>query len=426
MKFYSNTATLHRYLLAALALLSLQSLSAPADNPDRQYPPAPENWYQVEVILFTQQGNSGAETAPQDYQLKFSEHWLPLIDPSQNAAILHLPVVLTSSVSDYLSNGNSQPSLLRRLSTIGADQPISDNGQIYAPTSAYGTQIPEASIPYKHQSQAEAVNAEFEEVSDLSVEQDATEIFVPVYEQPFQQLGPKLRDLNHSATALDRRHYNVLFHEAWRLQINQGEQSPWVIVKAGSTDTGRYQIEGTMRFYKSRFLHFESNLWRLKFSNNKTNLLELPEIPEKPISPFKELMLKALRFSSRLAALQPPISTNSWDQSIQINQPDPNNRLFDLQNFYNLSSLTPLLDTPRDTTTDRPEDTVGNHQYPIETIWPLNRSQRLQEGEIYYIDHPEMGALVTIKNYIPEPLNRPMQPEVATDLIEDSVKIKRL
>jgi len=388
MKLYSNIAAPRRYLPAALALLSLQSLSAPADKPDRQDSlQPPENWYQVEVVLFTQQGNSGAEAAPQNYQLQFPENWLELSDPTETAAVIRLPIVLNSSISNY--------------------SPI-DN-----------TPVPEASIPYKYQNHPEVTSAEVADtaidsieegsVEEGSIEESSADIFVPEYEQPFQQLEPELRDLNHSALALDRRHYNVLFHQAWRFQIDHSEQSPWVIVKAGSTETGRYQIEGTIRFYKSRFLHFESNLWRLKFADNETNVLELPEIPEKPISPFKELMLRALSFSAGLARMNPEQTTATKDAD-----------LFDVTAFYNLGSL--LADAQDRQTADQLTDIA----YPIDEVWPFDRSQRLQEGEIYYIDHPEMGALVTVKSYTPEPLNRPMQPEVAADFIEDPVKTKQL
>ena len=43
---------------------------------------APDNWYQVEVILFTQNGNIGGEAPPHKYQLDFPQNWLTLVDPN--------------------------------------------------------------------------------------------------------------------------------------------------------------------------------------------------------------------------------------------------------------------------------------------------------------------------------------------------------
>jgi len=410
MIFFNNQASLRRYLLVALALLLAKSIPVSAEETNQQIPPPPENWYQVEVILFTQQDNQGSETAPQDYQLHFPEPWLQLTDPEHNAAILRLPMVSSLSIANYLASGNSQPSLLEHLFSIDIEQLLEEVG-------VDNNQIPEASIPYKYQPQA--MDTQAQEQPNIVIQENITKPFVPVYEQPFQQLETTVRGLNHSARALDRRNYNVLFHQAWRFQTHSREQSPWIQVKAGPTETGRYQIEGALRFYKARFLHFESNLWRLKFSNNISNRLQLPEIPKKPLSDYQKLMLRALRFSHHLAALQPHSNTRGdW----HTDKP-----LFNIHNLYDLHGLTHLLDNPGDTTADRPEeDTIGNNQYPIEAVWPVNRSQRLQEGEIYYIDHPEMGALVTVKSYTPEPLNSPMEPEVAADLIKDPVKIKPL
>ena len=53
------------------------SIDSPIDAPIEP----PENWYQAEVILFTQDGNSRNEAPPKDYLLEFPENWLQLTDP---------------------------------------------------------------------------------------------------------------------------------------------------------------------------------------------------------------------------------------------------------------------------------------------------------------------------------------------------------
>jgi hypothetical protein len=59
-------------------------------------------------------------------------------------------------------------------------------------------------------------------------------------------------------------------------------------------------------------------------------------------------------------------------------------------------------------------DSIGqqNNAYPIQAIWPIKQSKRIQEEDVYYIDHPQMGALVTIKSYEPIPINMPPQPDI--------------
>ena len=44
---------------------------------------------------------------------------------------------------------------------------------------------------------------------------------------------------------------------------------------------------------------------------------------------------------------------------------------------------------------------------PIKEIWPIRQSKRIQEDEVYYIDHPHMGALISIKPYQPIAINLP-------------------
>jgi hypothetical protein len=66
--------------IALLALTS--SLSLAQDNSaDAEEPAAP--WYQVEVVIFTQEGYTGAEKPPRSYNLDFPQNNLDLLDPSQ-------------------------------------------------------------------------------------------------------------------------------------------------------------------------------------------------------------------------------------------------------------------------------------------------------------------------------------------------------
>ena len=64
-----------------LGLLPALSTIAQEAEPNEELA-APDNWYQVEVILFTQQGNLGGETPPQEYRTEFPDNWLQLVDPN--------------------------------------------------------------------------------------------------------------------------------------------------------------------------------------------------------------------------------------------------------------------------------------------------------------------------------------------------------
>lgn len=402
MFFFSTKAPMQRYLNSLIAILVAYPIAATTENLQQQIAP-PENWYQAEVVLFTQPNNNGSETAPLQSKLTFPQNWLQLAQPEHFTPLYSLPVISTRSIANYRTNGSAKPSLIQLHSTIDTNTIEQISQQIEK--SPLTTHIPEASIPYKYQMPTATNSPDSGDYKNNQHPntQEQPPAFVPVYEPPFVKIKRANRDLNDSARGLDRRGYNVLFHQAWRFQIDSKQQSPWILIKAGPTTTGRYQIEGTVRFYKSRYLHFETDLWRLKFANNSDNkTLLLPEIPQTTINDQQAVLLNAITFSNNLAALAPT----------HIQQTDVS--LFDPHSLYNLSSLKHLqIDK---STQQQPTDRIG---YPISEVWPIAQSKRLQKNEVYYIDHPEVGALVTIKPYMPELLNQPL---ASTEITEDSAK----
>ena len=391
MNFFSKKASMQCYLFSLMAILFAHSIGANTEDSQQQIVPPPENWYQAEVVLFTQPANNSSEAAPLNSKLEFSENWLQLAKSEYFTPIFRLPVISQRSIASYTTNGNQKPSLIQLHANIDSDKVEQITQQVKkTPISNF---IPEASIPYKYQTTTVVVSPEvnnIENVQQPSLNEQAA-IYVPVYEQPFVKLKRAVRDLNDSARGLDRRGYNVLFHQAWRFQIDSKQQSPWILIKAGSTARQRYQIEGTLRFYKSRYLHFETDLWRLKFANNINNqTLFLPQIPEQTVNQQQAVLLNAISFSNKLTALAPS----------DIQRTD--NLLFDPHSLYNLSSLKHLK-----IEISSQQQQTNSSGYPISQVWPLAQSKRIQQNEVYYIDHPEVGALVTIKPITPEPLNLP-------------------
>jgi hypothetical protein len=417
MFFSSHKAPLSRLLLAAIFSIFLINSPLNAEQKTIETDPAAENWYQVEVILFDQKTTTSSESAPKDLYLGFPENWLELSDKYPNVGIMRRPIFdpsSSASISDL-----DQSNLTQRLRVLlEAEKNLPQN------IKGGSTQIPEASIPYQHHNLKNLSDLKPFLQDELGNEQDVMENeplqthnkdeFKPVYEQPYQILDKKLRDLNDTARALNKRNYNVRFHQAWRFQIDAKEQSPWVLIKTQQEVANRHAIEGSLRFYKSRYLHFESDLWRIIFSNSETMDLLLPEIPQTPLNSDEKTLLKALRFSKQLMALSDnmpnTIGLNTSDQGIK----EVENAL----NAYDLDAVLPLLDSSRDTTAEATK-TVINPNYPIKEIWPIKQSKRLQEDEVYYIDHPYMGALVSIKSFEPVPINRPPQipePEEISEL----------
>ena len=385
----NSAATL---LLGALLAFSTAALEISSEE---EITP-PENWYQVEVILFTQQGNLGGETPPQEYSIEFPDNWLELVDPNMPVEENGLPL--------------AEGALIAHQETELLEQRIIPLVTVQDPVISLVT---EAGDSHKSILDEQLIDPAINQVTDQITDQ-----YVPEYEAPFRLLAPEFRDLNESATAMARRQYNVVFHEAWRFQTQTEETDPWILIKVGQSLEGRYQIEGTLRFYKSRFLHFEPNLWLLEFANDDSRLIELPEFPTKPDPVETEIELSESVASATMDDLGLPTTQDS--EFLVTNSPelvviDSPERPATKNPEYPLieDKLTPLLATEQ----------AQPKQYPVSAVWVFNRSKRIDEDEIYYLDHPQMGAIVTIKAYEPELLNPPIvesaEPELKEPLLED-------
>ena len=367
---------------------------------------APDNWYQVEVILFTQNGNIGGEAPPQNYQLSFPENWLQLIDPNMPLQQDGFPLAQGSLLY--------QPTLdesLRMIPMVTVADPLI------------------ATVADPLMATEDGLNVDsllINESADIAQTTEPEELYVPQYETPFLLLDKEFRELNESAAALDRRQYNVVFHEAWRFAADEGAADPWVVIKAGQRFEDRFQLEGSLRFYKSRFLHFESDLWLLQFANidtaNPATLIELPNFPTAPESAEDQFSLNEIAAEPMLAIdeSQKPDSADNIEtpeinslEPLKMGAPEPVGTN-SLERFEIEGPERFEIEGPESLGIENPEPALPDNsqpqKYPVDTVWILNKSKRIEEQTIYYIDHPEMGIMLTIKPVVPELLNPPQQP----------------
>ena len=337
---------------------------------------APDNWYQVEVILFTQQGNIGNEAPPEDYQLEFPSNWIELVDPNMPTHENGFPLA-----EGGLINFSQPAPPERRIPLLVVTDPAF-------------SESPLSSAPSHEALGSDSIST--------------VEAYVPEYESQFLMLDKLDRDLNDSATALDRRQFNVVFHQAWRFGADDNSEDPWILIKAGQQFDGRFQLEGAMRFYRSRFLHFETDLWLLGFPNldnrQPQQTIALPALPVREVIAVDEMILRddynALTVGSiraeGIANLIPEMMPNTV-----------------------LSTELVALDQDAIDTIASPE-AIKLKTYPISSVWVLNQSKRIEEETVYYIDHPMMGVMVTIRGYEPPLLNPP--PPADLDALSSSLE----
>ena len=361
-----------------VVLLALASSLSVAQDNSEQVTPVTAPWYQVEVVIFTQQGYAGEEQPPRRYSLDFPKNTLELLDPNQ-VADNDFPVAGNRMVS------SSDERIIPRATV--SDPALGFSKGVFSPESA-PTLEQQSPFDDYDLAQINAQDAAFL-ASDLidSPTHVAAEAYVAEYEPTFVKLPRDVRNLNESSQALDRQaQYNVVFHEAWRFSADELEQDPWIIIKAGKQYLDRFEIEGSLRFYKSRFLHFQSDLWLLEFDpqDNTAKMIELPEFP------LRE---------------QPSLSDSYVIADTQFDQ----ERIEDLFIDAPANEFAETLNDDAREMQQTVEDVQQPRQYPLKSLWTFDQSTRLEEQQSYYIDHPKMGVMLTIIPYEPAVLNPPLE-----------------
>ena len=55
------------------------------------------------------------------------------------------------------------------------------------------------------------------------------------------------------------------------------------------------------------------------------------------------------------------------------------------------------------------EKTAPASNLLLDDLWTINQSKRIDDGKLYYLDHPELGMIINAKSYEPKPIN--IEPE---------------
>ena len=400
---------INRLLFAVLSVLSLTCVSQENEGMNELDIVPPENWYQVELIVFTQDGNTHGELPPEQVELAFPNNLTELVNAEELAVKVENAIegaLLPEPRTDEVSQVPLIPIAL-------VQDPYLDTE--LAPLTSQLEPIEQVESPE---------NGNFEPPS--------MENFVAEYEDTLVTLTKEFRNLNDSARLLRRRNYGVIFHQAWRFIAEKDQDQPWLLFKAGGSPEGRAEVEGAVRFYKSRFLHFQAELWRLNFSDDpefvslKIDLPEPPliDLPEGtpaswrlvPLSMNESLHHHPDSVASLLAPAEAeiPLSLKNDVTAGEISNRDESestpsaNKVVDLSaSEYQLERYDPRIE-------DRENSNKNRITPPIRELWPIRMAKRIEEDKVYYLDHPEVGVMVTIKSYQPQPINLPTVDQTKT------------
>ena len=359
---------------------------------------APENWYQVEVILFNQPSNINSETSTPSLPLKFSDN------------IIYLTNVIEEKQRESLM---IEGALLPEITSYDPVSELEQHDKTLT-QSIDSTSLEEDSF--------ELNPSEDGVLEELVMEYEKEDLFIPEYEEEFQILDSKIRELNDTARSLNRRGFNVFFHESWRFIADESDSQNWIVIGAGDQLDGRSEIEGSIRFYKSRFLHFEANLWKLIFPTNIENSSEqyfkLPDIPEEYEEERTFWKLSKLVENKTTEITEITEITENYEVSIENygsrsdeNIEQSNGRLKNLiAKDYAINRFEPAPDI---------EKTAPASNLLLDDLWTVNQSKRIDDGKLYYLDHPELGMIINAKSYEPKPIN--IEPENQSNSSPDNV-----
>lgn len=204
-------------------------------------------------------------------------------------------------------------------------------------------------------------------------------------EPPFTLLERDQLQLTDSARGIQRDSgLRVLFHQAWRQPMVPFEQAPAVIVSGGEKVDEHHELEGSVTFSVSRYLHMHTNLWLTEFETNYGQAIgqwpPLPKLPPKP----GEVTDSNLSVDLRLTNPQPVL--NPWNST---------------ETAYNTNGTGYNLGQRSNTFQMNNYGYLSQQPFVTKNIVALQQQRRMRSDELHYVDHPRLGILVLIKSYDP-------------------------
>ena len=230
--------------------LLLICLLAPALVPSTAQAEDYSDWYQVEVIVFANQT-----------PLSTDEVWplVPLSYPAPMATIApEDPDSLTPYSLDQLGELESYLNMfngdLSDASESGTATNTQNDGFLFESRSRFSVPV-EVKTPLVADADATG--------SVAAVDFDA--LFDSTTPQAFTALPEAQRLLNTQARSLRRSSlYRTLFHQSWLQPISADKASIPIMIQAGKHYDDSFELDGTIKVSRSRFLHMETDLSRMK------------------------------------------------------------------------------------------------------------------------------------------------------------------
>ncbi len=305
------------------------------------------NWWQVEIIMFTQGANWSTTTEiwPTDIELHYPNQWqqlTPLIDPNAE----------TETVTDGVDN------TINQTNTVTATQQSTDNGSTN--------------------------NVSTDNIEDTFLDPGLIKLL------PEEEL-----QLTEMSSRLNRGRRRVLFHGAWRQYMERDQDEAPIIFTAGDQYDDHYELEGSIHLYVQRLLHFDINMWFTEFSINAgQERLPWPELPQRPNQELPQYNLAGL--DKPATALPNTLLNNNQNQNNALPPGtfiNPNDGAINTLDWFDQRGNTTFYDSRY--------DEILSRNYVINNLALIQEDRPMRSNELHYIDHPLVGILVKIDRYQP-------------------------
>ena len=231
-----------------------------------------DDWYQVEIVVFKPRNQPDS-----------TEVWpLETLSYPQNLVAIE-PAFLAPYSLSQLQQLDDQGTATER-----PDSRTSETTFLFADRAS--TQQNRATVTGIAQTSPEGL----ESADEPSAEIDMIRLDVLLNSglpEAFRELPDTEFTLGSVARSLRRSsRYDLLMHRAWLQPLDQ-VPTP-VLVQAGERYDDQYEIDGTLNFSRSRFLHVEAELWYTMFESrfNQNQLLQPGQIRQEWLKDYPGLV----------------------------------------------------------------------------------------------------------------------------------------
>lgn len=291
-----------------------------------------DDYYVVELILFTHEAdaNRQEETWPDDIKLTLPAEekraWLADIDIADSYP--EVAAAIDAALTPPADSDNRKPAILPDLDVSTAAEKNADNDH---------------AAPAVH--------------------------FYPLLQDNYSQHQDAAQRIRYSSGK-----HRLLLHQTWLQKITDKENATDIILQAGDEQYGFHEVAGSIKLFKSRYLHIHTNLWRLQFQ------------PSSKADEKNERPLKLWPAVPEIAMPEPQHSAVSNDRESGEAQADSEQQL--------TGNQTSLWQTPAGLPALQPD---------LANVALLQQQRRLRSREIHYIDHPLFGLIIEIRPFeLPE------------------------